>query len=676
MKSILFRSSLFFMGLLFISFNGNAQVAKIWEKPVSKTINWQQVTSLGNLIVCTNEALEGVNTEDGAILWNIKQLKAIPQNIFRELPGSPYFKVTMKDQFYLIDQFSGQVVFDSKSSGVDDISRFEVLPKAGIFLVSGNTKSHDQIVLAVSLSNATVIWKKINEFKLILGIDELSKEELILVSFEEAYRLKSKTGELVWKNKVDKNASEQLESLGGFGKLLGALAEEAADGMQDDLVLRFFKSPDRDFYIIGAENKNEGFDGKPEYSTSYRAYKLSDGSELWRENMQVGRKKFKEMAKTIEQDGRLGYVLFQKNDFLILSNHPRESTVNKFDYETGKGKWGEVRRGEEEWGGTGIPVKGSIYEYIETKNGILMATRVPQRKAYDYYLTILDPSTGAMKTKSPTEIEGEIVGIVDLGTEVYYLSDNSINIINTGTGELKWKKGIKTRPDLTAEKNGKIYLHDKATGGLKVLDLASKELSDLNATQLNFGGKETPGKLELLEDGIVLHSSQNIAKYSYDGSLQFNNHYPAPGQSGFLKGLNIAGGILLAFVAADSYTKAGQIAQAEGRIRTDAPEWSEFAGQLKNAYVHHAQDASAAMMSAFKAINSRYKATAVAKNYNLVMTKREKNIELLKISKKTGEAEGSINLGRDREPVYAVDRIAGKLYYLESGKSLVGYKLD
>ncbi|MBT8254847.1 MAG: hypothetical protein KJN68_12815 [Bacteroidia bacterium] len=174
----------------------------------------------------------------------------------------------------------------------------------------------------------------------------------------------------------------------------------------------------------------------------------------------------------------------------------------------------------------------------------------------------------------------------------------------------------------------------------------------------------------------MLYSSQNIAKYGYDGNLLFNNYFPAPRESGFQIGLNIAGAILMAFVAADSYYSAGQIAKAEGRIRADSPEWSEFAGQLKNAYSDQGDDAADAMMSALNALKNRKKASESTKDYNLIMTKRDKNIELLQVSKSTGESEGTIILGRDRDPVYAIDQILGHVYYLESGKNLVAYKLN
>jgi hypothetical protein len=57
------------------------------------------------------------------------------------------------------------------------------------------------------------------------------------------------------------------------------------------------------------------------------------------------------------------------------------------------------------------------------------------------------------------------------------------------------------------------------------------------------------------------------------------------------------------------------------------------------------------------------------------MAKQDRNIELLKISKLTGKVEGSIDLGKDKEPIYAVDDISGQVYYLEDNNVLTSYQV-
>jgi hypothetical protein len=56
-----------------------------------------------------------------------------------------------------------------------------------------------------------------------------------------------------------------------------------------------------------------------------------------------------------------------------------------------------------------------------------------------------------------------------------------------------------------------------------------------------------------------------------------------------------------------------------------------------------------------------------------IMSKQEKDIVLLKVSKTTGKVSGKINLGKDREPLYAVDDITGQVYYQTGEAALTSY---
>ena len=78
-------------------------------------------------------------------------------------------------------------------------------------------------------------------------------------------------------------------------------------------------------------------------------------------------------------------------------------------------------------------------------------------------------------------------------------------------------------------------------------------------------------------------------------------------------------------------------------------------------------------VSAFKQANARYKATMSGRNFMFIMSKPDKNIELLKVSKSTGKVKGRIDLGKDKEPIYAVDDITGQVYYCLGDKSLTSY---
>mgnify|MGYP007027640261 CR=1 FL=1 len=46
------------------------------------------------------------------------------------------------------------------------------------------------------------------------------------------------------------------------------------------------------------------------------------------------------------------------------------------------------------------------------------------------------------------------------------------------------------------------------------------------------------------------------------------------------------------------------------------------------------------------------------------------------MSKATGKIEGRIDLGKDSEPIYAVDDVTGQVYYRSDSKTLTSYMVD
>jgi hypothetical protein len=95
--------------------------------------------------------------------------------------------------------------------------------------------------------------------------------------------------------------------------------------------------------------------------------------------------------------------------------------------------------------------------------------------------------------------------------------------------------------------------------------------------------------------------------------------------------------------------------------------------QVGNAYGELGNAASNYAGAAFKRANMRHKATTHGRDFMFIMSKQEKDIVLLKVSKLTGKIEGEIDLGKDREPVYAVDDITGQVYYRTGDATLTSY---
>ncbi len=136
----------------------HGQIEVTWNKQLTSNILWQEVSSLGNLIVCSGEALLGVNTETGDINWSRNEHANIPRNLYRELPNSPFFTVETNNGIYLIDQLSGDEVFNSGKAGIAEIKDYFLLYNSDAILVAGSNPGGEPVMLSVKMSDGSISW--------------------------------------------------------------------------------------------------------------------------------------------------------------------------------------------------------------------------------------------------------------------------------------------------------------------------------------------------------------------------------------------------------------------------------------------------------------------------------------------------------------------------------------
>ena len=630
----------------------HGQVDVKWTKQLDSDIQWQEVSSLGNLIVCSEDALMGVNTETGDINWSKSEHSNLPRHLYRELPKSPFFTVETNSVIYLIDQSTGDEVFSSAKAGIAEIKDYFFMYNSDAILVAGTNPAGDPVMLSVKMSDGTLSWSMNEKFGRIIAANELGNDELLIVTLFNNYKLSASTGNIIWKEVISKEAA-QVDKLGAFGDLLKAAAEDLTSDM--DIQIRFYRKPGGDVFYLGAQQEHQSSvtssSGEPSvsYTNNYSAFNISDGSLVWEDDLEV--------------KGMLGHMVFMDDGLLILPDDGNRTKINLFDYQTQAGLWGKK--------GKGIAIKGGIYDYLDSGNGILLVSRTSSNN----FLNYLDPVAGAITFEKPVKIDGSVVGIVPLSNSILYITTESMNILDQNTGMLKWKKSIQTHPDLTAEYDGKIYAFDTKSEILKVVDKETGEVNDLSGSAVEFQGKEAPRRLEVMEDGIFLHSDQNVAKIGFDGTIKFVEYYPAPHESGWKRALLIAEGIRAAYIGASSYYMSGAMAYAGADVRAEDAVAGEIVSQVGDAYGALGNEASSYAVSAFTQASARLKATTSGRDFMIIMSKQEKDIVLLKVSKITGEIEGKIDLGKDREPIYAVDDITGQVYYMTGDKELTSYQL-
>jgi outer membrane protein assembly factor BamB len=632
------------------TFSGFAQVEVKWTKELPADILWQEVTSLGNLVVSSNNQLVGIDNETGSVRWSKPEHAGLERGAFSELPNSPFFTVTASNSLHLIDQMSGDEVFNSFNAGINTIEDYFLLYNSDAILMAGKDIDGEPLMVSVKMSEGSVSWTLKEKFGRIIAANELGNDELLMVTLFNNYKLNASTGNVIWKE-VNSSESAQTDKLGEFGALLKSAAEAMTKDMEIDL--RYYRPAGSDVFYLGSQQESQSSmtssGGEPviNYSNVYNAFNIHDGSMVWDE--------------ALEAKGRLSQVVFLDNGILVLPDDGNRTKINLYDYKTRAGIWGK--------NGRGIAIKGGIYDYLEADDGILLVSQT----ASNNYLNYLDPNSGAITFEKPVKVEGMVIGIVPLSSGILYITTESMNILDQASGTLKWSKTVNTAPQLTAEYDGKIYAFDSKSSTLKVVDKNSETVNELSSTQLKFEGKEVPRKLEVMNDGIFIHSDQNVAKFSFDGSLLFQAYYPAPREAGWKRALLYAEAVRGAYIGASSYYISGAMAAVEDEVRQDDAITAEMVSQIGDAYGELGAQASHYASSAFKQANARHKATMSTREFMLIMSKQDKDIQLLKVSKSTGEVEGRIDLGKDREPIYAVDDVTGQVYYCTDNRALTSY---
>ena len=627
-----------------------SQVEMKWNKEVPTKILWQEVTSLGNLIVSSREELIGIDTETGEISWGKRAFGNLDRAAYEELPNSPFFSVTTDQSLHLIDQFSGNEVFNSKNAGLQKVASYHLLYDSDAILVSGTDYNEEPLMVSVKMSDASLSWTMNEKFGRIVTANELDNQELLIVTLFNNYKLNSVTGDVIWKKTISKEAA-QIDKMGKFGALLKQAAEHVSKDM--DIQLNYYQPEGSDVFYLGSQQERQGGmttssgNTTVNYTNHYNAYNIADGSLVWNEELEV--------------NGALSQVNFLDEGMLVLPDDGNRTKINLFDYKTQEGLWGKK--------GRGIAIKGGVYDYLDSGEGILLVSRTANKD----FLNYLDPTAGVITFEKPVKVDGTVVGIVPIANSILYITTESMNILDHHTGTLKWKKSIETSPRLTAEHQDKIYAFDYGSGFLKVVDKSNGQVTDFSKVELQFEGKETPTSLEIMEDGIFIHSDQNVAKFNFDGSLVYQEYYAAPKEAGWKRALLYASSIRAAYIGATSYYVSGAMAAAENDVRQKDEVAGELVSQIGNAYGELGNVASSYAGTAFRKANARLKATKQGRDFMFIMSKKEKDIVLLKVSKSTGKVAGEINLGKDREPLYAVDDITGQVYYQTGDAALTSY---
>ncbi len=643
------RQALSIFLFLLISWSIHAQEKATWKRDFGSPVLWQEVTALGNLIVCTQGALNGVDSETGSIIWSKPEFGGIPQEAYNEVAGSPYITVDKGGNITLLEPFNGEIIFDSNQAGVGEIESYYFLFSVNGILIAGDKKGFsDPIMLMVDMSTGKVRWNIEEKFGRIIAANELSNKEILIVTLFQVYKINADSGDIIWKNATSADV-EKMEGMGALGGALKAMAENMTQDMEFNIY--FYKHPEKDVFYLGSENQNQSSMGSTNtvtYTNNYTAFNISDGSRVWN--------------VPLEMKGKVGQVAFDKKGLIILPNDGGSTAINMFDYTSQNGLWGKK--------GRGIRIKGGVYDYIETEKGYLLVTT----NGNYTFLNVLDANAGMMTFDKPVKVDGHVVGIVTTPEGILYITTEELNILHPLTGGLLFPKSVKTKPELTTEKGDIIYAFDTKTDGIIAIDKTAGTAQTLTSTPIRFEGREEPVGMELSDMGIFIHSDQNVAMVDFSGKIVFQNYFPAPRESGLKKALLYAQAVRAAYIGANAYYAAGALQNAAPQVSEEDAVAGAMVQGFGQAYEELGDAAADYTVQAFKQANQRFKATAGGRDFMIILADKDKSNALIKVSKSTGKEEGYIDLGKDKNPIYCVDDITSQVYQRTAPTEVTSYK--
>jgi outer membrane protein assembly factor BamB len=641
--------------LLILAVIANAQNAPVtWKKDFTGTIKWQKVSALGHYFVGTNNALLSIDPDTGKVIWSNPEFKNLMDGDVSQVGNSPLISVNQGTTVNMIDPFSGESKFDSKRAGINEIKDQMIMYNSNAILVSGRTYNNKDILILSSLTNGEILWKLEDDFGKLITASDISSSEILIVTLYNNYKVNTQSGELIWKNDVS-DANKELNKLGALGGLMKQVAANVAQDM--DFNVKFYQNPFEPIFYIASEKegraKTNGFsssisNGGPTYHTTYTAFSLKDGNRIWKNDLDV--------------NGKMGQLHFHEKGLVILPDDDLNTKINLYDYNTQEGLWGKK--------GKGLKIKGGVYDYLEIEKGLILISKKPNNKNY---ITFLDLNSGSLAFEDPIKIEGEVLFGEMTPSGLLYMTSSEVNILNISSGKTIIDKEIRTNPSLIDQNKDLLYAYDNSSSTIKILDKKTGLVSKLSSA-INFEGKESPSSISIRDNGILILSSQNLALVDYSGNTVFQNYLEAPREPGIIRALRYAQAIRAAYIGAVSYAGAAAYQSVGNDISKENQASGTMISGIGMAYEDLGNQATDFAKKSWLMANARFKATKEADDYVVILCQVEKTNYLMKVSKNTGEIESRIDLGKDREPSYAMDGVTGTVFYQTNTNEVTSYK--
>ena len=600
-----------------------AQNANDWKMNFDSTIKWYKITAPGILVVCTKDALHGINPTDGKEIWKDEDVQNIKEEEVKVVPNTPYIAVFKqgftKNSVRYVDVVTGKVMVNSKDH-IIAITKENYIAKTNSVLLQGINPRGKMALIKINLTDGTKMWEQLDvasKFTDEIVSDAFETNSGLFVATTKAiYKLNSSTGQILNTFDIKSAPGVPLEK----ETLMRTITRRTADFFQHD-------NPD----VIYFWNSN-----------IVTAINVNDGKEVW---------------SRIELRGPVIKILFDKRGMLLMT--------------TGKGSKGELlcldmKTGSQIWE-SDVMIKGFVMDYKMSGSKLMLATLY----GADNYISVVNLDQGKTVTKKPLEIDGDIRDMKIVPQGLYYRAANQINIVDMETGKNLWKKGTyeveNSIGDSKNEKEGYVFADKK----IQKINFETGEIS-VWVDDIKFEGKEVPTSLQVRDNGVLLTSEQNATLFGFDAKQLWHYYEPAPKKTVTGSILSGLGGLASAAVAVGAAADTASKSYAKGYYGTTSLDSSIARSQeLTEGFA-----ASAA--GSFSAIGKRFKATKEANNVMSMLAKigdsnDAKDAGIKIIDKNTGKAIRSVLLGAKKDLDYKLDGLGKMVFFKVDDKELKGF---
>jgi outer membrane protein assembly factor BamB len=184
------KKTSFLLILIFALCYAKAEISPAWKKNFDTPVVWQKVTNTGYLIVGTENALYGINPENGVTLWENKQLSPIPEEAYDQVSGTQFFSITTGAQIsdvVIINPTDGKIIFDSEKEGIAAVLSKHPLGKSGRLLIAGTKKGELSLTLLMyDVNTGEQLWMNESLFKVEKSTEGKGKFGAFMTNLESA----------------------------------------------------------------------------------------------------------------------------------------------------------------------------------------------------------------------------------------------------------------------------------------------------------------------------------------------------------------------------------------------------------------------------------------------------------------------------------------------------------